>query len=68
VSQENVEIVKRFVDAFNRRDLNALMDAATPDIAFSQLAGTIDDNCSGREGMRANFADVDSAWEGSHDR
>jgi hypothetical protein len=28
MSQENVEIAKRFVDAFNRRDLNALMDAA----------------------------------------
>ena len=34
MSQENVEIAKRFVDAFNRRDLNALMDTATPDVAF----------------------------------
>jgi transposase len=60
-----VEIAKRFVDAFNRRDLNALMDTATPDIAFSPaLARTIDDNrFQGREGMRAYFADVDSAWE-----
>ena len=65
MSQENVEIAKRFVDAFNRRDLNALMDTATPDIAFSPaLARTIDDNrFLGREGMRAYFADVDSAWE-----
>ena len=65
MSQENVEIAKRFVDAFNRRDLNALMDTATPDIAFSPaLARTIDDNrFQGREGMRAYFADVDSAWE-----
>jgi ketosteroid isomerase-like protein len=49
----------------NRRDLNALMDTATPDIAFSPaLARTIDDNrFQGREGMRAYFADVDSAWE-----
>jgi ketosteroid isomerase-like protein len=65
MSQTNVEIAKRFVDAFNRRDLNALMDTATPDIAFSPaLARTIDDNrFQGREGMRAYFADVDSAWE-----
>jgi ketosteroid isomerase-like protein len=47
VSQENVEIANRFVDAFNRRDLDALMDTATPDIAFfAALAGTIDDNSS----------------------
>src|SRR6476659_4010496 len=65
MSRENVDIVKRFVDAFNRRDLNALMDTATLDLAFSPaLAGTIDDNrFQGREGMRAYFADVDSAWE-----
>ena len=65
MSHENVEVAKRFVDAFNRRDLNALMDTATPDVAFSPaLAGTIDDNrFQGREGMRAYFADVDSAWE-----
>jgi len=65
MSQEHVEVAKRFVDAFNRRDLNALMDTATPDVAFSPaLAGTIDDNrFQGREGMRAYFADVDSAWE-----
>ena len=65
MSQENVEIAKRFLDAFNRRDLNALMDTATADIAFHPaLAGTVDDNSfQGREGMRAYFVDVDSAWE-----
>jgi ketosteroid isomerase-like protein len=65
MSQENVEVATRFTDAFNRRDLNALMDTATPDIAFHPaLAGTVDDNSfQGREGMRAYFADVDSAWE-----
>jgi ketosteroid isomerase-like protein len=65
MSQENLAIAQRFLDAFNRRDLNVLMDTATPDIAFfAALAGTIDDNSfQGREGMRAYFADVDSAWE-----
>src|ERR1700730_12719112 len=65
MSQTNVEIAKRFVDAFNRRDLDALMDTATPDIAFfPALAGTIDDNSfQGRAGMKAYFLDVESAWE-----
>ena len=65
MSQQNVEIAERFLDAFNRRDLSALMDTTTPDIAFfAALAGTIDDSSfQGREGMRAYFADVDSAWE-----
>src|SRR5450631_2534532 len=68
MSQENVEVAKRFGDAFNRRDLSALMDTATPDIAFfPALAGAIDDNSfQGREGMRAYFVDVESAWEEFH--
>ena len=34
MSQEHVEIAKRFVDAFNRRDLNALMDTQPPTSRF----------------------------------
>jgi ketosteroid isomerase-like protein len=65
VSEENVEVVKRWVDAFNRRDLDALMETVIPDFAFlPAMAGTIDGNSfQGREGMKAYFVDVDSAWE-----
>ena len=61
MSKENVEVVKRWVDAFNRRDLDALKDTVLPDFA---MANTIDGNrFEGREGMAAYFVDVDSAWE-----
>jgi ketosteroid isomerase-like protein len=65
MSQENVEIVKRWVDAFNRRDLDALMETVIPDFAFlPAMADTIDGNSfQRREGMQAYFADVDRAWE-----
>jgi ketosteroid isomerase-like protein len=65
MSRENVEILKRWVDAFNRRDLDALMETVTPDFALlAAMAHTIDGNSfQAREGMEAFFVDVDSAWE-----
>ena len=65
MSQENIEIAKRFVDAFNRRDLNALMETVIPDFAFlPAMADTIDGNSfQRRAGMKTYFVDVDSAWE-----
>src|SRR4051794_29238016 len=65
MSRENVEIAKRWVDAFNRRDLEALMESAVPDFAFlPAMADTIDGNSfQRREGMGAYFGDVDNAWE-----
>lgn len=58
-------MVKRWVDAFNRRDLDALMETVTSDFAFlPAMADTIDGNSfQRREGMEAYFVDVDSAWE-----
>jgi len=65
MSQANVEMVKRWVAAFNRRDLDALMETVIPDFAFlPAMADTIDGNSfQRREGMEAYFVDVDSAWE-----
>src|SRR6476659_525558 len=63
--QENVETARRWADAFNRRDLDALMETVTPDFAFlPAMADTVDGNSfQRREGMEAYFVDVDSAWE-----
>lgn len=65
MSRANVELVKRWVDAFNRRDLDALTETVIPDFAFlPAIADTIDGNSfQRREGMEAYFVDVDSAWE-----
>ena len=32
MSEENVELVKRFVDAYNRRDVEAMLDGLDPAI------------------------------------
>jgi ketosteroid isomerase-like protein len=65
MSQENVEIVKRATDAFNRRDLDAFMKCVTPDFEYyPSLVGTVEGRSfKGREGMERYFEDVRGAWE-----
>ena len=65
MSEENVEIAKRANDALNRRDVDALMELATPDIEFnSAMSGTSEGrSLRGREGIEALFADIRDTWE-----
>jgi ketosteroid isomerase-like protein len=65
MSDENVEIVQRAIDAFNRRDLDAFMECVTPDIEYyPSLVGTIEGRSfRGREGMEQYFEDVRASWE-----
>jgi steroid delta-isomerase-like uncharacterized protein len=64
-----VEILQAFADAWNRHDIDALMSFMTDDCVFEGSAGP--DACgarySGREAVRAAFADVwatfpDARW------
>ena len=43
MSQENVEVVRNGIDAYNRRDLDAVMEAGAPDFVFdlSRAAGPV---------------------------
>jgi len=61
----NVEIARRANDAFNRRDVDALMEFATPDIELiSAMSGTVaGGSLRGREGIEALFADIRDTWE-----
>ncbi len=65
MTQENVELAARVVDAFNRRDLDAFAEYCTADVEwFPSLAGAIEGGSYvGREGMERYFADYDEAWE-----
>jgi ketosteroid isomerase-like protein len=61
MSQENVEVVRRVVDAFNRRDVPTLQFLAAPRLQFSAgLIGT--PNYRGTEGIARFIRDVDTAW------
>jgi ketosteroid isomerase-like protein len=61
MSQENVEVVRRVIDAFNRRDVATLQSLAAPRLEFSAgLIGT--SNYHGTEGIARFIREVDTAW------
>jgi len=65
MSQENVETVRRSFEAFNARDVDALVDLSTPDSEWlpfrAQLEGMV---YRGHEGIRRFVGDMDDDWEG----
>ena len=60
-----MEIVRRGIDAFNRRDVDLLAELTTPDFEwFPALPGTVEaDGYRGREGMETYFAEIRGTWE-----
>ena len=54
MSQENVELVRRAYDAFNRRDLDALLALCHPDVEFISYAMQVEggDPYRGYQGVR----------------
>ncbi len=65
MSQENVEIAKRALDAFNRRDLlDAYDDFYTPDFEwFPAITGFTGVSYRGREGLEAYLREINDTWE-----
>ena len=63
MSKANVEIAKRSVDAFNRRDVDALLDLATPDCVLSSQLLDASADFRGREGLESFFAMLSESWE-----
>src|SRR6476469_2204803 len=68
MSQENVEVAKERIDAFNRRDVDACTQFATSDFElFPAMAGAVDgSSVTGREGLETLFAEVRDIWEEQH--
>jgi hypothetical protein len=64
MSHENVEIVKRGIDAFNDRDVDLLATLVTPDFAwFPALPGVVEgDGYRGREGIEMYFEEISNTW------
>ena len=68
--QVDIAFLESFCDAFNRRDLDALMAHMTDDCVFLASAGPEREGrrYAGQDAVRAGFADVfttfpDSRWE-----
>jgi ketosteroid isomerase-like protein len=69
MSAQNVEIVKRVMDAHDRRDLDDFDELTTPDFewfpAMAVSLGT--DVYRGREGIEDYFKDSSEAWDDLRD-
>src|SRR4051794_16408020 len=66
MSQENVEIVKRVIDAFNRRDLSAFAEISHEDFEFVSFLTAVDTGAAtfrGRQAWTGYFAAMDETWE-----
>jgi ketosteroid isomerase-like protein len=65
MSQENVQVVKRGVDAFRRGDIDAFLDELSEEVVFdySAVRGPYRGIYEGREGAREILAVFRDAWE-----
>jgi ketosteroid isomerase-like protein len=65
MSQENVEIVKRAISAYNRRDIGSIYEMATPDFQWvpALVTGLEGKGLRGREEMESYFSEVEETWE-----
>jgi ketosteroid isomerase-like protein len=66
MSEEDVEIFRRHVAAFNDRDLDAMADLSTEDFEFiPYLAAVVEKTTTyrGRDGLLQYLEEADAAWE-----
>lgn len=66
MSQETIEIMRRWVKVFNDRDVETLIGLTTEDFDFvSYLATALAPTTryQGHAGLRKYFADAEAAWE-----
>jgi ketosteroid isomerase-like protein len=65
MSQENVEVVRRIIDAINRRDVDAVVEAATEDVVvdWSNSRGLLSGVHHGKEMAREAFETFLEPWD-----
>jgi ketosteroid isomerase-like protein len=64
ISEQNVEIVKRLIDAFNDRDLDTFAGLTTPDLEWTTSMTAVEGEVFwGREGIETYFERMREAWE-----
>ena len=62
--QENVQVIREFIDAFNRRDYRACLEAIDPEVEWHPPPDIPNAAVSiGRDALVANFQDWFGAWE-----
>jgi ketosteroid isomerase-like protein len=64
MASANVEIAKRVIDAFNRRDVDAIFECVNQDVEwFPAMPVTFGGGLRGREGIEAYIREVSDTWE-----
>jgi ketosteroid isomerase-like protein len=64
MSDANVELVERLIDAFNRRDVDAFAEITTPDFEWSTSMMAVEGEIFwGREGIETYFERMRDAWD-----
>jgi ketosteroid isomerase-like protein len=64
MSQEDIEVVKQLIDAFNKRDIVAFAETTTPDFEWiTSMAAVEGEIFWGREGIESYFGRMKDAWE-----
>jgi ketosteroid isomerase-like protein len=62
---DGVEIVRRLLEAFNRRDAEAILELVDPEVRFVTMTGRLvreDEPYVGRQGLLDYFADAERLW------
>lgn len=65
MSQARIELVRRWAQAFNDRDMDALLELTSPDFEFVPYLANLVETTTyrGHDGLRRYFEDADAAWE-----
>ena len=67
MSQENVEVATKAIDAFNAGNVGAFAALTTPDFEWSPSMVAIEaETYQGRRGIENYFGTLDNAWEKFH--
>jgi ketosteroid isomerase-like protein len=67
VSEQNVELHRRSVEAFNERDIEAMLACLDPSVEYHPLLSAIGVTMyHGHDGLRSWFGQLDDAWETLH--
>ncbi len=65
MSQENVDVVRRWLEAYNRRDIEELLELSDPDIEFRSIFAQIESGGAfrGETGVYEYFKTIGDAYE-----
>jgi hypothetical protein len=62
MSQENVKLHRRAIEAFNARDVEAFIAFIDPSVEFHTEFATVSGGYHGHDGVRKFFRDLEDVW------